>query len=212
VAIFASIARIAYNGANDPAAVMETVPPRALMECYRMVTVKTERLILFALTREHLEMALNNVDQLAEDLDIQISPGVFSDESRQAMMIKISRMDHAERRLHPWYTYFLLVRSADRVAVGVCGFKGGPTLFGSVELGYAMHEDFRNHGYMTETVRALVDWAFQHDNCRRVTAETLPDNYASQRVLQKAGLTLERSGESMLYWKVDRKEVEEGAK
>src|SRR5690242_9081202 len=118
-----------------------------------MVMIETERLILYALNREHLELALNDVNRLTEELKIQAAPDVFSEESRQAMMIKISRMDHAERRLHPWYTYFLLVRSADRVAVGVCGFKGAPTLFGSVELGYAMHEDFRNYGYMTEAVR-----------------------------------------------------------
>jgi RimJ/RimL family protein N-acetyltransferase len=179
------------------------------MEYSRMVILNTERLILFALTREQLEQALNEVNQLSVELGIQITPGVFSEESRQAMMIKISRMDHAERPLHPWYTYFLLVRAADRTAVGVCGFKGAPTLFGSVELGYAMHEDYRNHGYMTEAVGALVEWAFEHENCQRVTAETLPDNFASQRVLQKAGLSLERSAESMLYWKVDKKEVSE---
>ncbi len=100
-----------------------------------MVMIETERLILYALTREQLETALNSVNRLAAELKIQAAPNVFSEESRQAMMIKISRMDHAERRLHPWYTYFLLVRAADRTAVGVCGFKGAPTLFGSVELG-----------------------------------------------------------------------------
>jgi RimJ/RimL family protein N-acetyltransferase len=172
-----------------------------------MIILETRRLILYALTREQLELALNDVRQLAEQLAIDASPDVFSEESRQAMMIKISRMDHAEERLHPWYTYFLLVRAEDRVAVGVCGFKGAPTLFGTVELGYATHEDFRCFGYMTEAVRALVGWAFDHPNCRHVTAETLPDNMASQRVLVKAGLTLDRSTEHMLYWKIDRNAV-----
>lgn len=172
-----------------------------------MVILETRRLILYALTREKLELALNDVEQLAAELEIEATPDVFSEESRQAMMIKISRMDHAEQCLHSWYTYFLLVRAEDRVAVGVCGFKGAPSLFGSVELGYATHEGFRSLGYMTEAVRALVKWAFEHPNCRHVTAETLPDNLASQRVLIKAGLTLERSTEHMLYWKVDRDAV-----
>jgi RimJ/RimL family protein N-acetyltransferase len=174
-----------------------------------MLIIETQRLILYALTRDHLEMALTNVGELSTALQVSATPDVFSEESRQAMMIKISRMDHAEPDLHPWYTYFFLVRSSDRQAVGVCGFKGAPTLFGTVELGYAMHEKFRNHGYMTEAVQALVEWAFEHSNCQRVTAETLPDNYASQRVLQKAGLTLDRSAENMLYWKIDRSEMEE---
>lgn len=169
-----------------------------------MLVLETERLELIALAREHLELALNNISQLTADLKIQASEEVFSDESRQAMMIKISRMDHVERWLHSWYTYFLLVQRVDRQAVGVCGFKGQPTLYGSVELGYAMHEGFRNHGYMTEAVRALVQWAFTHDNCTCVTAETLRDNFASQKVLTKAGLTLHRAAEKMLYWKIEK--------
>ena len=169
-----------------------------------LVTLETERLILYAMTRNQLELALNHVDRLGQELDIQVSNDVFAEESRSAMLIKISRMDHVAPRLHAWYTYFLLVRAEDRAAVGVCGFKGGPTLFGSVELGYAMAESARNQGYMTEAVIALIRWAFEHDDCRRVTAETLRENYASQRVLQKAGLELERSAETMLFWKIDR--------
>jgi [ribosomal protein S5]-alanine N-acetyltransferase len=171
-----------------------------------MVMVHTERMELYGLSQAQLRLALYEGERLAEALSAQVPPEVFSTESRQAMMIKVSRMEHIDPSLHPWYTYFLLVRTADRRALGVCGFKGAPTLFGSVELGYAIHEDFRGNGYMTEAVSGLVEWAFTHDSCRQVTAETLRNNLASQRVLQKAGLTLERSAEHMLYWKIDRQE------
>jgi [ribosomal protein S5]-alanine N-acetyltransferase len=172
-----------------------------------MVTLQTERLYLFALSLEQLAMALNQPPRLAELLGIHLTPEVFSEESRQAMMIKMARMSHIETRLHPWYTYFLIVRVEDREAVGVCGFKGAPTLSGSSEVGYAMHPDQRNRGYMTEAVQALVKWAFEQETCKRVTAETLRDNYASQRVLQKAGLLIDRAGENMMYWKVDKQPV-----
>jgi RimJ/RimL family protein N-acetyltransferase len=176
-----------------------------------MVTLYTERMIVSALTKDQLELALHDPAGLAKAIRADVPPEVFSEESRQAMTIKISRMDHADPRLHAWYTYFLLVRSADRLALGVCGFKGAPSLFGSVELGYAIHEQHRNTGYMTEAVRALVAWAFQQENCRRVTAETLRDNHASQRVLQKAGMVLDHAMENMLYWKIDRETWEEQA-
>lgn len=171
-----------------------------------MVTLQTERMILQALTVEQLSLALNDIPRLEMELHAQVSGAIFSDESRQAMTIKISRMEHAERRMHPWFTYFLLLRAADRCAMGVCGFKGPPSLFGAVELGYAIHESYRNGGMMTEAVRALVKWAFEQNGCTRVTAETLRDNLASQRVLQKSGLTLDRAAENMIYWKVDRME------
>lgn len=43
---------------------------------------------------------------------------------------------------------------------------------------------------MTEAVRALCAWAQQQPGVRQITAETDPDNRASQRVLQKAGFHL----------------------
>jgi [ribosomal protein S5]-alanine N-acetyltransferase len=169
-----------------------------------MLTVMTERMLLIALDREYLSLCLNDPQRLSEKLKIAIMPEIFSDESRQAISIKITRMLLVEPALHPWYTYFLLVKSADRCAMGVCGFKGAPTPYGSVELGYAIHENYRNQGFMTEAVRGLVKWAFEHDECNRVTAETLKENFASQHVLMKAGLTLDHSSESMLYWKIDK--------
>ena len=40
----------------------------------------------------------------------------------------------------------------------------------------------------TEAVRELVRWAFSHPQCKAITAtNVLPDNYASQKVLVKAG-------------------------
>lgn len=169
-----------------------------------MLVLRTERMELRALTMDQLNLALENVDELAQVINTAVAPEVFSPESRQAMMIKISRMGHVERRMHPWYTYFLLVDTLEQRAMGVCGFKGAPTHFGSVELGYAIHEGFRNRGLMTEAVRALVDWAFTQPDCTRVIAETLKENIASQRVLQKSGLTLDHAHETMIYWKIER--------
>lgn len=177
-----------------------------------MVTLQTGRMVLYALSRDQLSLALDDPAGLSRDLNVSVDPGIFSDDSRGAMLIKISRMDYADVDLHDWFTYFLLVRTEDRRALGVCGFKGPPSLFGSVELGYAIHPDFRRQGLMTEAVRALVDWAFTHADCRRVTAETLHDNFASQKVLQKSGMTLDRAAERMIYWKIDRETWEEKKK
>jgi [ribosomal protein S5]-alanine N-acetyltransferase len=171
-----------------------------------LLSVRTERLQLVALTRDQLLLALRDTELLAQDLGIELCPEVFSEESRQAMSIKVTRMEHIDAHLHPWYTYFLIIQAEERRALGVCGFKGAPTPYGTVEVGYGIHEAVRNKGYMTETVRALIEWAFQQEACRRVTAETLRDNYPSQRVLQKSGLRLERESQNMIYWKVEKED------
>ena len=73
------------------------------------------------------------------------------------------------------------------------GFLGRPTADGTVEIGYGVHGAHRNRGYATEAVRALVAWALGQEGVTRVTARCDPENAASVRVLEKAGL--EREGE-----------------
>ena len=74
-----------------------------------------------------------------------------------------------------------------RVIIGDGGFKGPPADDGTVEIGYSLVQPYRNRGYTTEAVKALVSWAFQHPQVTRVIAETQLGNIASIRVLQKAG-------------------------
>ncbi|WP_353888228.1 GNAT family N-acetyltransferase [uncultured Alistipes sp.] len=70
---------------------------------------------------------------------------------------------------------------------GSACFKGTADANGKVEIGYGLEKAFEKQGYMTEAVRALCAWAQQQPGVRQITAETDPDNRASQRVLQKAG-------------------------
>ena len=73
----------------------------------------------------------------------------------------------------------------ENIAAGLVGFKGLPTGEGSVEIGYGLASIYQGLGYMTEAVKALVQWAFSHPDCKRVTANTHPENIRSRRVLVK---------------------------
>ena len=59
------------------------------------------------------------------------------------------------------------------------------------ELGYVVNRDFWSQGYATEVAELLVQFGFQHLRLRRIEATCHPDNQASARVLQKAGLRFE---------------------
>lgn len=56
------------------------------------------------------------------------------------------------------------------------------------ELGYRLRRAAWGKGYATEGSRALIDKGFTEFGVRRVVAETLADNWASRRVLEKSGL------------------------
>lgn len=57
-----------------------------------------------------------------------------------------------------------------------------------VELGYALYEPFWGRGYATEIVAACMALGRQHLGANGFVALVSPDNSASQRVLEKAGL------------------------
>ena len=69
-----------------------------------------------------------------------------------------------------WYVWYAMMRApreaSDMLAGDVGdilmasgGFKGPPQ-DGTVEIGYSVLPRFQGHGYATEMVRALIDWAF----------------------------------------------------
>ena len=57
-----------------------------------------------------------------------------------------------------------------------------------VEVGYRLLPEAWGHGYATEGATELLRYGFDEVGLRRIIGITHPDNLASQRVLQKAGL------------------------
>ena len=79
-----------------------------------------------------------------------------------------------------------LVVEGDRV-VGECGWRGAPGADGAVEVGYGLAAPSRGSGLGTEAVAVLCAWAERQPGVRLVTAEVLPGNEASLRLLARLG-------------------------
>lgn len=86
------------------------------------------------------------------------------------------------------------------VVIGELGWKGGPGVDGTVEIGYGLAPAYRGRGYATEAVTGFVDWASRRPGVRRVVAETLADNVPSRRVLEKAGFDVDSTSGGYVYW------------
>jgi len=168
--------------------------------------VTTSRLRLIALDTHTLELYLIDPQKLETWLGFPVSRAVVTDTVERAIGIKLAKMAGAPRDEHAWYTSWLIVVQAEHFGAGLVGFKGAPDITGSVELGYGIDPACQRKGYMTEAVGALVEWAFADPRCRRVTAETLQENAASIRVLEKNGLNRVGERGGMFYWAIDRRE------
>ena len=146
----------------------------------------TSRLELVAATVELAKAEINNLPLLAQLLDTPTPtnwPPPLNDEHSQQHLL--ASLQNAEANDAGWNLWFCIRREA-RELVGNAGFKGSPT-DGLVEIGYSMLETHQRHGYATEAVQALIDWAFQNRGVQRVVADTLPGLTPSIRVMEKSG-------------------------
>jgi len=170
-----------------------------------MLELQTERLRLIALTLDQLRLYLTAPQELEGTLGFPVSRAIVTQIVRKAIGTKISKMAPVEETAHPWYTYWMIVTPDEAYGAGLAGFKGYPNHLGEAEIGYGIDPDYRRRGYMTETVQALIDWAFEEPNCRSVIAPgTLKSNIASNRVLAKAGMYVYEETDDTLSWRIDK--------
>lgn len=85
-----------------------------------------------------------------------------------------------------WPGYLFVDRSKGAL-IGNGGYAGEPNKAGEVEVGYEVAPAYRNLGYASEALRALVDNALKVSEVTAVIAHTLAVENASVRVLRKVG-------------------------
>lgn len=88
--------------------------------------------------------------------------------------------------LQPWWMY-LFVHRTGQTLIGSGGFKGKPDETGMVEIGYEVSAPYRQQGFATEVVKAMVQFAFNQPQVTRILAHTLPEENPSNRLLKKLG-------------------------
>jgi ribosomal-protein-alanine N-acetyltransferase len=151
--------------------------------------IRTERLELIPATRQILESDTGDRTGLARLLNAAIPgawPPPLMDENVIREFIRMSS-DTSGPVFAAWYWVLNNSAAGSRVLIGnggVIGAESGPD---TVVLGYSVLDEFRNQGYATEAVRALVPEIFTLPGVRRIIATTYPDLRASIRVLEKNG-------------------------
>ena len=169
-----------------------------------MNIISTERLELVPLTQAQLEIGLSDLSKLEEKLGMDITRGFITEVVLRAIRMKVEKMRKAEPSKHAWLTYWLIVIKDELIGAGMLlGFKGYPNAKGSTEIGYGIDPAYQNKGYMTEAVRALIDWAFTHPFCKEITA-TEVYNPASRRLLEKLRAVQTEGNGRFTSWKLQK--------
>ena len=88
--------------------------------------------------------------------------------------------------------------------IGSCGYYKLDQANRSVEIGYDLHSEYWRQGIMTETLRAVIDFAYSADfffPLNRIQALTYVEHKASIGLLKKLGFQEEGIRREAGYWK-----------
>ena len=83
------------------------------------------------------------------------------------------------------------IREISSQMVGYCGLRYLDELE-EVEVLYGLAKAYWGRGIATQAVKASVRYGFEIANLSRIIVLTLPENLASRRVIEKAGLQYEK--------------------
>lgn len=133
--------------------------------------IKTKRLRITPWSDERLREALYEA--------------VSGEEKRKYSEMLAGAQIYPDDRL--WYTKWEITLKTDGTPIGEIHFKGPANQFGEVEISYQLLPEYRGKGYGVESVKKLLDLAFQTDHVYYVMAET--DDTMSQNLLKKLGFS-----------------------
>ena len=155
-----------------------------------MLRLESERLMIVPLTLPLLEKLLIGTTELEKELKLSPS-GLELDLHTQEAMRYLYRLAGETPDSYPWITNWQIIEKARNLSVGSACFMNVPNEKGEVEIGYGIHPQFQNRGYMTEALRTICEWGLRQDGVHVIRAESEPDNIASRRVLAKCGFVAE---------------------
>jgi ribosomal-protein-alanine N-acetyltransferase len=110
-------------------------------------------------------------------------------EVAQSVIAQMLRLYESVGWNFPWVGYLAF---EDNVCVGTCAFKGPPKN-DAVEIAYHTFPEHEGHGVATRMAERLYSLAKAEALNICVTAQTLPEENASTRVLRKLGFVLKGS-------------------
>lgn len=70
----------------------------------------------------------------------------------------------------------------------------------SLEIGYGIGSSYWGHGFMTETVSAMISYYFEQTEFTTIFASFFPENTASKRVMEKCKMTFSHVSEKELTY------------
>lgn len=165
--------------------------------------LKTERLQIIPLTYEQLVLYIRCDGSLEKAMGLNPTNRQISPELKEALEETILPNVANQNQNYLFSTLWSVVLQPENRMVGDLCFIGEPSSAGELEIGYGTYEAFRQKGYMTEAVEALIEWAKKQAGVRSIIASTEKNNAASYRVLLKNRFVQSGETETLYNWRLE---------
>ncbi len=162
--------------------------------------IETKRLIIRPLSHDELKIFCEDSVLLAKEMELTASNTLVNEETQQAIRNDLLPFLIDSNKYAFYYTIWIIIEKVQNSIIGGICFHGKPDENAEVEIGYGIDEEFRNNGYMTETLNAMLNWLKSNKEILSVKAETDFENVSSIKVLEKNDFFIsEKVGNSVIY-------------
>jgi [ribosomal protein S5]-alanine N-acetyltransferase len=148
-------------------------------------TLETERLFLKKITPEGFTFMFENYSETEVMKLLGLS-------SREDFVKQKEKCEGGYTTYDRTILSFLLVLKSNSETIGRSGYYNWYKDHRKAELGYLLNkEEIMRKGYMSEALKAILEYGFSVMDLNRIEACTAPSNTASQSLLKKFGFTQE---------------------
>jgi RimJ/RimL family protein N-acetyltransferase len=149
--------------------------------------VVSARLELVSMSPEFMRASLTGDLERARRLIGAELPAGWPGRAGRPMRLRLRQLA-VNPAARAWLLRAIVLREpSPRSVIGHIGFHGEPDPSGTVEVGYAVEEPDRHHGYGREAVAALFAWACREQHVHRFLASVSPTNTASLALVRSLG-------------------------
>lgn len=167
--------------------------------------IETDRLLIKPLSYDELIKHIKSPNDLANDLGLSPSISLIDKETQEAILNDLlpNLSDLTKDPL--FYTMWIVIEKNGKAIIGGICFHGEPDDNGEVEIGYGIDNDYRNKGYMTETIAGLIHWIKNRNEIKTIKALTEKSNLPSIQVLKRNNFKISEQDENTFTMKYEFK-------
>lgn len=160
---------------------------------------ETKRLKLVLLSGLDLKNWIINLPHLEEKIGCKYDADSL-DEDFKKIILSQSEKCLSDEKNTIWNSFFWIILKSSNKVIGSIDFKCVPENK-IVEIGYGLGKQYEGNGYMSESVKAMIEIAKEKE-LKKVIADTLKSNQKSQNVLLRNGFALTKEDDEYFYYEL----------